>query len=68
MFLLKIVSYVFYNKDAQGLKGNTDIVIHLLRVKLSSKIEVIIIVIVNLYSASSGDAPQRHSRPNKTKP
>src|SRR6218665_2834283 len=26
------------------------------------------IVIVNLYSASSGEAPQRHSRPNKTKP
>src|SRR6218665_2361900 len=26
-----------------------------------------VIVIVNLYSASSGEAPQRHSRPNKTK-
>ena len=26
------------------------------------------IVIVNLYSASSGEAPQRRSRPNKTKP
>src|SRR6218665_1516419 len=29
---------------------------------------VIVIVIVNLYSASSGEAPQRHSPPNKTKP
>src|SRR6218665_1197701 len=28
----------------------------------------LVIVIVNLYSASSGEAPQRHSRPNKTKP
>src|SRR6218665_1356980 len=26
------------------------------------------IVIVNLYSASSGEAPLRHFRPNKTKP
>ena len=29
---------------------------------------VIVIVIVNLYSASSEEAPQRRSRPNKTKP
>src|SRR6218665_1704591 len=28
----------------------------------------IVIVIVSLYSASSGEAPQRHSRPDKTKP
>jgi len=29
---------------------------------------VIVIVIVNLYSASSEEALQRHSRPNKIKP
>src|SRR6218665_2240658 len=29
---------------------------------------ILLIVIVNLYSASSGEAPQRCSRPNKTKP
>ena len=36
--------------------------------KCLATIVSIIIVIVNLYSASSGEAPQRHSQPNKTKP
>jgi len=48
--------------------------VRILMLLLVSVISIIVqmlshlIVIVNLYSASSGEAPQRHSRPNKTKP